>query len=256
MKGCLLVALKIFAGLVILVIAFVWFNFYDVHVRYRLTVEVQDGDQIRTGSSVLEVEYPIYPDSLRIGEYSSFRRVVGYAPTVDLGEKGLLFLTLFNAHRTSQQTIEVNKRIFCALDNVPCLPFAAYAKPGSLPVTVGVTYSSQKAALDELLRQSGSRDVPFIFLPKLARFLDANDRHKLVPVSPDDLAASFGRGVQLVPVSPDDLAVSFGPGVQLKRVILQLTDDPVTPQPQIWPQWTRAERQNSGLSGYSGYEKN
>ena len=251
MKGCLPVALKIFAGLVILVIALVWLNFYVVHVRYRLTVEVQDGDQIRTGSSVLDVEYPINPDSfMNFGGVSSYRRVVGYAPTVDLGEKGLLFLTLFNAHRTSQQTIEVKKRIFCVLDNVPCLPFAAYAKPGSLPVTVGVTFSSQKAALDELLRQSGSRDVPFIFLPKLARFLDANDQHKLAPVSPDDLAASFGRAVKLVPVSPDDLAVSFGPGVQLKRVILQLTDDPVTPQPQIWPQWTRAERVNSGLSGY------
>ena len=95
--------------------------------------------------------------------------------------------------------------------------------------------SEKKAALYELLRQSGPRAVPFIVLPKLARFRDAGDRHKLVPVSPDDLAASFGSGVQL------------------KRVILQLTDDPVTPQPQTWPLWTTAERQNSGLSGY---EKN
>jgi hypothetical protein len=177
---------------------------------------VQDGDQIRTGSSVLEVEYPIYPDSfMSLDGVSSYRRVVGYAPTVDLGEKGLLFLTFINPRRTSQQQIEINKRIFCGLDEIACLPFAAYAKPGSLPVTA--TFSSQKAALDELLRQSGPRDVPFIVLPELARFLDIRDPRTRVPVLPDDLAASFGREVQL------------------KRVILQLTDDPVTPQPQIWP---------------------
>ena len=145
----------------------------NIPVRFRLTIEVKDGDQIRTGSSVLEVGYPIGPDSLNT-ETSSFRRVVGYAVTVDLGQKGLLFLTFFNAHRTSKQVIELNKRIFCALDEVPCLPFAAYAGPGSLPVTS--TPSKQKAALDQLLRQSGPRDVPFIALPQLVRFLDINDK--------------------------------------------------------------------------------
>ena len=118
---CLLVVVAIYGC-----VSLIWQN---IPVRFRLTLEVKDGEQIRTGSSVLEVEYPIVLDSLNIG-VSSFRRAIGYAVTVDLGQKGLLFLTFINAHRTSKQVIELNKRIFCALDQVPCLPFTAYAGPG------------------------------------------------------------------------------------------------------------------------------
>jgi hypothetical protein len=38
-----------------------------------------------------------------------------------------------------------------------------------------------------------------------------------------------------MPVSPYDLAASFGPGVELKRVTLELTDDPITPMPEYGP---------------------
>ena len=78
---CLLVVAAIY-GCVFLILQ-------NIPVRFRLTIEVKDGEQIRTGSSVLEVGYPIGPDSLNTGT-SSFRRVIGYAVTVDLGQKGLL----------------------------------------------------------------------------------------------------------------------------------------------------------------------
>ena len=185
-----------------------------------------DGDEIRTGSSVLEVEYPIVPDGLNTG-ISSFRRVIGYAVTVDLGEKGAAFLIFFNAHRTSKQVIELNKRIFCALDEVPCLPFIAYAGPGSLSVTS--TPSEQKAALDQLLRRSGPRDVPFVALPQLVRFLDISDKSTKRIVSPFDLSASFG------------------PGVELSRVVLELTRGVITPAPPIWPQGQRLREKTTNL---------
>jgi hypothetical protein len=198
------------------------------HVRFRLTVEVKDGDQIRTGFSVIEVVYPLLADGLQpIVGTDPYRRVVGFAPTVDLGAKGLLFLTFVNATRTPQQIIKFNKRIFCALNDVACLPFAAYAKPGSLPV--GPAFSSQKAALDQLLRQSGPRDVPFITLPRLVRFLDINDK----------TTARI--------VSPLDLSVSFGPGVELSRVVLELTNSAIMPEPQIWPKWLKDK--DSGFEG-------
>jgi hypothetical protein len=218
---CLLVVVAIYGY-----VSLIWQN---IPVRFRLTLEVKDGDQIRTGSSVLEVEYPISPDSLQLGG-SSFRRVVGYAVTVDLGQKGLLFLTFINAHRTSQQVIELNKRIFCALDEAPCLPFAAYAGPGSLPVNS--TPSGQKAALDQLLRQSGPREVPFVALPQLVRFFDINDKSTKRIVSPFDLSASFG------------------PGVQLNRVVLELSRSAITPAPQIWPQWLKVKGENYEFRGY------
>jgi hypothetical protein len=215
MKGRLLGGLKIFAGLMILVVGYFWFSFHDIHVRYRLTVEVQDCDQIKTGSSVVEASYNIPSGWIWAGP-STYVRKFGYAPTVDLGEKGLLFLTFVNATRTPEQSREYNAQVSCGFDDIGCLPFAAYRKPG-----VSRDFDRRKAALNELRRQSGPRDVPFAVLPKLVRFRDINDPHTLAVVSPDDLAASFG------------------PGVELKRVILQLTDDPITRRPENWPQWLK-----------------
>jgi hypothetical protein len=202
----------------------------DYPVRFRLTVEVQDGDQIRTGSGVVEIEYPIGPDSIpALGRSDTFRDVTGYAITVDLGEKGLLFLTFRNAERISQQTIEINKRILCLLEQMPCLPFVAYAKPGNLAVTK--IPSEQEAALRALLRQSGPHDVPFAALPQLVRFTNIND-----------------KSTQRI-VSPSNLSASFGPSVELRRVVLELTRDAITPEPQIWPPWLKVKGQNAEFRG-------
>jgi hypothetical protein len=224
-KGCL-IALGIPLGLVIAGVGLFWLNFYTVHVRYRLTVEVQDGDQIKTGSSVIDLSYNIEPASTP-SHWNAFPTPVGYAPTVDLGEKGLLFLTFSDANRTPEQRKERNNLVFCLYWDIGCLPFAAYHKSSG-----SASYSTKKAALDELLRQSGSREVPFAVLPTLLRVRNIND----LPMH----ASRFGNPPRnLVGVSPYDLAASFGPGVELKRVVLQLTDDPVTPPPEIWPQWLK-----------------
>jgi hypothetical protein len=228
-KGCLAV-LGIVAGLVIAGVVFFTVIYPTIHVRYRLTVEVQDGDQIKSTSSVIDVSYAIYPDDfVNLGGPNTHPRRVGYAPTLDLGAKGLLFLTFANVTRTPEQRIERNKQVLCPLDDVGCLAFAAYDKPGT---KIGSAQSEQRVALYDVLRQSGARDLPFAVLPKLVRFGDINDPHTLTPVSPYDLAASFG------------------PGVKLKRVILQLTDDPVTPPPEIWPQWLNVKRKNTEFRGY------
>ncbi|MGA7808325.1 hypothetical protein [Bradyrhizobium sp.] len=218
-----LVVLGLFAAVVIGAAVLVRLNFYHVHVRYRLSVDVQDGDQLRTGSSVIELRYTMQPDStVNLGGPDIHPRPLGYAPTVDLGDKGLLFLTFMDARRTPDQERAFVRQLFCPLDEIGCLPFAAYDKPGTM---IGRNYSQQKAALEDVRRQSGPRDVAFTVLPQLVRFRDINDPHTLVRVSPDDLAANFG------------------PGVELKRVILELTDAPITPQPPIWPQWLK-QREN------------
>ena len=146
----------------------------------------------------------------------------------------MLFLTFEDVPRTPNSIRARNSQFFCASDDMWCLPFAAYGEPGTGVATgVGPAFSKQKAALTELLRKSGPRDVSFVVLPRLGRFLNINDPLTLVPVSPYDLAASFG------------------PGVELKRVILQLTDDPVTRPPEIWPQWLKEKGQMRGkLRGY------
>jgi hypothetical protein len=60
-KDCL-IALGIPVGLVLFVVALFWFNYYGVHVHYRLTVEIEDGDQVRTGSSVVDAVYDVDPE--------------------------------------------------------------------------------------------------------------------------------------------------------------------------------------------------
>jgi hypothetical protein len=224
-KGCL-IALGVPLGLVVALIVFLWFNFYAVHVRFRLTMEVQDGDQLKIGSSVIDVAFPIEPDwspSHRTGDTTP----VGYAPTVDLAEKGMLFLTFQTLARNGEQQREYNRQVACTFDDVGCLPFAAYRKSGDFAKA-----AVEKAQLAEVLRQGGPRDVPFATLPRLVRFRDINDPTTRVLVSPYDIAAHFG------------------PGVELKRVILQLTDDPVTPPPQSWPQWLTIRRENTVFRGY------
>ncbi len=225
MKGCL-GAFAIFVGIAVVGIAYWLINYPTIHVRYRLTLEVQDGDEIKSGTSVISVTYNIYPDSFEsLGGPSSYRPVVGYAPTVDLGTKGLLFLTFVNADRSPPQWIERNKQLQCPLYDIACVPFAAYDEPGT---GVPIIESQQKAALYDLLHQSGPRDVPFTILPQLARFADLNDQHSYMSVSPFNLAASFG------------------PGVELKRVVLELTSDPITPAPEIWPEWLKESGQMVG----------
>jgi hypothetical protein len=221
-------------ALVLWVIGILWLNFYDIHVRYRLTVEVQDGDQIKTGSSVIDASYEMQPDWSPSGPHTGLGSFTGYSPTVDLGKKGMLFLTFESMPSTPDHIRERNKQFFCANVDVWCLPFAAYGEPGTGVATgVGPAFSKEKAALNDLLRKSGPRVVPFVVLPRLGRFLDISDPLTLVPVSPYDLAASFG------------------PGVELKRVLFELTRDPVTPPPDIWPQWLKEKGQMRGkLRGY------
>jgi hypothetical protein len=151
---------------VLAVIGFFRLEFYDIPVRYRLTVEVQDGDQIKTGSSVVEALYNIEPSWSWSGP-STYIRVVGYAPTVDLGEKGMLFLTFSNANRTPAQIVERGKYVFCPMDDMYCLPFEAYGKPGT---GVATAYDKRQVPLRDLLRQSGPHEVPLAVLPQLVRF--------------------------------------------------------------------------------------
>jgi hypothetical protein len=219
MKGCL-VALGIVAGLMVTATGVFRLNFYDVHVRYRLTVEVQDGDQIKTGSSVVEASYNIEPTWSWSGR-NPHVRTVGFEPTVDLAEKGMLFLSFSNATRTPAEIVERNQHVFCAADDMYCLPFEAYGKAGT---SIPAHNYDREVPLQMLLRQGGPREVSFANLPELVRFRDIEDWRTRTRVSPHELAASFG------------------PGVELKRVILQLTSDPITPMPEVWPQWLKQQR--------------
>lgn len=117
--------LGIIAGLIVLLVVFFRLSFYDIHVRYRLTVEVQDGEQIKSGSSVVEALYNIEP-SWSPSHTSGDVRIVGSEPTVDLGRRGMVFLTFGDALRTPTQIVERNSHVGCGGTDMYCLPFEAY----------------------------------------------------------------------------------------------------------------------------------
>ncbi len=58
----------------------------------------------------------------------------------------------------------------------------------------------------------------------LVRFTNINDRNSIEEVDPRDLAAAYG------------------PGVRLVGVTFELTHDPVTPIPSVWPSWLKLEK--------------
>lgn len=130
----------------------------------------------------------------------------------------MLFLTFEYAERTPARIIAKNEQFFCAMEEMWCLPFAAYGKPGS---GVSGNRKDRKAVLDTLLRNSGPRDIPSTFVPQFGRFLDIN-----APLS-------------LVLLAPSDFELQLGTGVKLKRGTLALTHDDVTPPPENWPQWLK-----------------
>jgi hypothetical protein len=221
-RSFLAIALLVIVGVV------VWEKEYPtIHIRYRLTVQVKVDDQVKMGVGVIDIAYPIYPDDfVYLGSSSEYRTIVGYAITLDLGDKGLLFLTFMNGKSGRMRTVR------CPMADIACLPFAAYAGD----TIVGGTYSREKASLQALQAQSGPREVSLSDLPALIRFRNIND-----PMSAEA-------------ISPVDLTASYGPGVAIQRVVVELTDDAVTPMPVEWPAWLKTIKGN--LEGSIGCSLN
>ena len=161
-----------------------WYNskFASGAFRYRITVEVQVDDTVQTGSGVLAASFSIAPKILPGMGFSS--RVRGEAVVVDIGDRGALFLLLKG--RSFNSTGQY-------------LPYNFFKIKGSYP-----------AVIRGLADMEARGEIPFERLPMLVRFRDISDP----------------KTVELV--DPNDLAASFGPGVNLKRVTIETTKDPVT----------------------------
>lgn len=202
MKGCL-IAMGIVVGLVLIGVSSCWLAYGPTHFRYRLTIEVKEGEVVRSGSSVIEVTYQVALPIFRglPGQWGVSVR--GNATTVDLGARGLLFAV----HRGGSNYGDFS---------MGEIPIAAYGlkNPYNSPEQL-------EADLGQLKRKSGRVEVPKDVLPRLIRFRNIDDPNSAEKVDPSDLAASFGAGIEL------------------KSVKLELTNDPITPVPAAWPAWLK-----------------
>jgi hypothetical protein len=168
----------------------------DPHqIRYRLTLEVETPEGLRTGSGVIE-HFVRWNDGILRGLGAGPGLAIatlGEAVIVDLGPRGLLLCALTRdlANFKSQDELLL-PAIF---------PFSEW----------GGSIENYGAFLRRLESRQPTRDVPFEVLPLLARF-----RAPMDPTSAER-------------VQPGNLAASFGAGIRLRRVTAQITDDPVSP---------------------------
>jgi hypothetical protein len=171
--------------------------------RYRMTVEVETPQGLRTGASVIQVSSIEGGSGAMYGFSSTVR---GEAVAVDLPGGRTLFALL----QSSSGDVDAA---------------AGYAFAGFPPAVKRV---GADAYADNLAEMLARRDVGVIPMPT------AEDE---VPVSGRMAKAFYPLLVSFTDiadpksvtrVNPRDLAASFGPGIKLRRITVQITDDPVT----------------------------
>ena len=164
--------------------------------RYRLTVEVETPEGLRTGSSVIEVQQTLMRAGGSPANQAVRWRVRGEAVAVDLPGGKTLFALL-----RSDNDPDWASRVYVLL--------APQENKGF------------EDALDDVLELTGKRTLPRMWPP--VAFLEERSAYPMM-VTFGDLADP----TSVAEVDPDDLAAAFGEGVKLKRITVELTDDPVT----------------------------
>ena len=161
-------------------------------IRYRLTLDVETPEGLRTGSSVVEITMEYNDGALKgLTPYAVRPTIRGEAVAVALGSRGKMFCLLTGDGTRKASASTPYHLVSLALE--------------SDPRTIWET-----SFYDRLNRQKPKGDVPLDTLPMLVRFGDIADPKSVARVDPNNLAASFG------------------PGVKLARATIEITDDPVT----------------------------
>lgn len=167
--------------------------------RYRLTVEVETPEGLKTGSSVIQVEQSLGGAASAGGLAGGqiYYKVRGEAVAVDLPGGRTLFALL-----RSSNDVEWAARVMQML----------------APKIQGEPWAE---SFDNVLMIKGAVEVP--------RMWPGNATLSMRSAYP--MLVTFGdiadpTSVELV--DPNDMVTTFGEGVKLKRIIAELTDDSVT----------------------------
>lgn len=174
--------------------------------RYRLTVEVETPDGVRSGSSVIEVYTAMRGANDLPTPNVLFKRMKGEAVAVDLPNRQTLFALL-----RSEMSVDWAKG-----------PIENIIPKSDIPRGEGSEYQRR---FDVMLQRKGVYELPRQFLndpPHIAK----SDKPSAYPMLVTFKNIADPKTVKKV--DPDDLAATFGEGYALKRITLQLTDDPVT----------------------------
>lgn len=170
--------------------------------RYRMTVEVDTPQGLRSGSSVIEVHTVRgsgIPDTARS------TRTRGEGAAVDLPGG----LTLFALLR-GEGTYGADHYAPNAYEPVLTQKLGPLGKDASWDAWLHELSRQRKPAVlpRRLLRPANNE--PWLTYPLLVQFRDIRDPRSVKAVDPDDLGASFG------------------PGTKLKRIVIEITDAPIS----------------------------
>lgn len=175
--------------------------------RYRLTVEVDTPEGLKSGSSVIEVRTEL-AGKVKLPDANGLRiEFKGEAVAVDLGPRGVLF-ALLRSESSVSWAGGVMERV---TPPPPAATKVRYAKwHARMLANKGVHALHRISPFTLQPWERPKPDDPPKDYPMLVRFGDITDPKTVERVNPDDLAASFGSGVKL------------------RRITVELTDDPVT----------------------------
>lgn len=158
--------------------------------RFKMTVEVDTPEGLKTGSSVYEVETTGSRDLVAGGTGSRFT-LRGEAVAVDLPDGKTLFALLKTVAQSGHDSLPVSSMV--AMD--PAFDYDWMA-------------STKRIVSEDGIKSPA--EVPAAYYPMLVMFRDIKD-----PTSVER-------------VEPNALDAAFGPGVTLKRIAIAKTDEPVT----------------------------
>lgn len=176
-------------ALVAVAIYLAWTIAYPTYThRYRLTIEIDTPDGLRSGSSVIEVSTRPIPELLMPLFYASgSSKPKGEAIFIDLGQsRNVVALLAFGTDAQAQHSMAG-------------LAFSAFRSPGVNPDN-----------LKRMSRLKGRADLPGGLIPTLVTFDD--------PADP--------KSVHVVPL--EAFATVFGPGFRFRNAWIEMTHDEVT----------------------------
>lgn len=174
-------------------------------LRYRLSIEVDSPEGLRTGSAVLET---LFNPGSRF-EYGASARTYGQAPFLDLGGGRYLFSVLSDpfGQRTMYETV-----------------LQVLRDPDTQPPLADPDASS----FDQANETKASGTVRPKDYPMLVTFSDVEDPKTVAQVDPANLAASFGAGYALRRMTLDvvDMDEPLTSGFELRFKAIASADRP------------------------------
>ncbi len=198
--------MKILGILIILIAAMVGYYklaYPDYTYRYRMTVEIDTPDGLKSGSSVIEIHTTQWPDWLAglSGGHTSASDYKGEAVAVDIAEGKTLFVLL-----CSEKDVDHAKYMLPYTFPMDWLPY-------TFPMDLANPWYQSKSR--EGIRYYGTLKnakgvLPEDKLPLFVYFKDISDPKTVERVDPKNITASFGAGVKF------------------KKIVIETTDDQMT----------------------------